>query len=187
MRYLAEHAYPVPTVHAASGPDLVLQRIHGPTLAQALTSGTLPIEEGARLLADLHRALHALPPRCGARHGVLHLDLHPENVLLAASGPVVLDWRNAAEGPPELDVAVTALILAEVAADPEGALAEPASALLRAFARLTDQDPASALPDAVALRRRDPALSAAEVARLEDAARLVAGVPASVDPADRAV
>ena len=30
---------------------------------------------------------------------------------------MVIDWRNSAEGPPDLDLAVSALILAQVAAD----------------------------------------------------------------------
>jgi hypothetical protein len=35
-------------------------------------------------------------------------------VMRSARGPVVIDWDNAAEGLPELDVALSALILAEV-------------------------------------------------------------------------
>jgi aminoglycoside phosphotransferase (APT) family kinase protein len=35
------------------------------------------------------------------------LDLHPENVMITADGPVVTDWTNAADGPPELDLAMT--------------------------------------------------------------------------------
>jgi hypothetical protein len=46
--------------------------------------------DGARLLADLHDRLHALPALLSrdpdAR--VLHLDLHPGNVLLAAAALV---------------------------------------------------------------------------------------------------
>nr|WP_312870502.1 phosphotransferase [Streptomyces himalayensis] len=34
---------------------------------------------------------------------VLHLDLHPENVLLTQRGPVVIDWANSEEGHPDLD------------------------------------------------------------------------------------
>lgn len=46
---------------------------------------------------------------------VLHLDLHPNNVLLGPSGPMLIDWRNTTEGAPDIEVAVSALILAQVA------------------------------------------------------------------------
>jgi aminoglycoside phosphotransferase (APT) family kinase protein len=41
---------------------------------------------------------------------VVHLDLHPLNVLVTASGPVVIDWTNARAGAPGSDVAVTWLV-----------------------------------------------------------------------------
>src|SRR3954453_11115217 len=115
MRHVAGHGYPVPRVYQAAGPDLVLERVRGPTLLAALTSGEVAVRAGAELLADLHGRLHAVPPRPNAGHGVVHLDLHPDNVLLGPAGPVVIDWRNAGDGPPELDLAVTALIMALVA------------------------------------------------------------------------
>ena len=34
MAYLAEHGYPVPRVHDATDTDLVLERLHGPTLLE---------------------------------------------------------------------------------------------------------------------------------------------------------
>lgn len=173
MRHVAEHGFPVPWVHEARGPDLVLQRIHGPTLLAALASGEVAVRTGAELLADLHLKLHAVPPRPGARHGVVHLDLHPDNVLLGASGPVVIDWRNAIDGPPELDLAVTALIMALVASDPQHPMAGPAGELLSVFAQAAKGDLRSGLPGAVELRRVDPNLSAVEKARLEVAAALI--------------
>lgn len=43
---------------------------------------------------------------------LLHLDLHPFNILIDADGePVVIDWANAATGPAELDAARTATIM----------------------------------------------------------------------------
>src|SRR5207249_1316855 len=49
----------------------------------------------------LHEQLHriAAPEGLGsAGHGerLIHLDLHPENVILSPEGPVVIDWTNAA-------------------------------------------------------------------------------------------
>jgi len=36
MRWLAAQGYPVPVVHEATGPDLVMERLHGPTMSEAL-------------------------------------------------------------------------------------------------------------------------------------------------------
>jgi Ser/Thr protein kinase RdoA (MazF antagonist) len=173
MRHVAEHGYPVPRVHHAAGPDLVLELVPGPTLSAALASGEVAVRAGAEILADLHGRLHAVPPGQDAGQGVVHLDLHPGNVLLGPAGPVVIDWRNAVEGPPELDLAVTALIMALVAIDREHPLAGPAAELLSAFAHVADGDVRTGLPGAVALRRDDPNLSAGEKSRLEAAVALI--------------
>ena len=42
---------------------------------------------------------------------VCHSDLHPENVLLTAQGPLAIDWLDAVRGNPAADVARTLLIL----------------------------------------------------------------------------
>src|SRR5256885_16073146 len=113
MAYAAGLGFPVPAVYSASGPDLVMERLDGPTMAQALLAG-MPLAEGAAMLADLLRRLHELPARSGA--GTLaHFDLHPENVMLTARGPMVIDWHNAGDGPADLDTALTALIIGQVA------------------------------------------------------------------------
>lgn len=52
-------------------------------------------------------ALEALPS--GDR--LLHGDLHPGNIILGPTGPVVIDWPNAVRGDPHADVARTALLL----------------------------------------------------------------------------
>lgn len=88
--------------------------------------------------------------------GAVHLDLHPGNMLLGPAGPVVIDWRNATEGSPELDPAVTALIMALIASDREHPMRTPAAELLSAFAHLANGDLRSGLPGAAQLRRVDP-------------------------------
>ncbi|MBN1287750.1 MAG: phosphotransferase [Anaerolineae bacterium] len=53
------------------------------------------------------QALHALPDDNALCHG----DLHPENVLMTARGPVIIDWIDATQGHPLADVARTWMML----------------------------------------------------------------------------
>jgi aminoglycoside phosphotransferase (APT) family kinase protein len=68
-------------------------------------------------LADLHDQLHAIPAPAWLRRldpdgdAILHLDLHPMNVMITARGPVVIDWTNAARGNALTDVAVSYVLL----------------------------------------------------------------------------
>jgi aminoglycoside phosphotransferase (APT) family kinase protein len=41
---------------------------------------------------------------------LLHLDLHPANIILSPNGPVLVDWTNARAGEPAFDVALTWVI-----------------------------------------------------------------------------
>ena len=41
---------------------------------------------------------------------MVHLDLHPLNVLVTPDGPVVIDWTNASSGTAGSDVAATWLV-----------------------------------------------------------------------------
>jgi aminoglycoside phosphotransferase (APT) family kinase protein len=115
MRHAARHGYPVPGVHDVTPNALVLERIDGPTMAEQMMedASTLPIN--ASVLVRLHNRLHAIPApptlrAIGDGDRLLHLDLHPANVILAATGPVVIDWTNACRGDPALDVAFTWVI-----------------------------------------------------------------------------
>ncbi|MGW0710020.1 phosphotransferase [Streptomyces sp. NPDC002643] len=117
MEHVRGHGYPVPRVREATRTDLVLERLTGPTLVDAITAGTLRPPEAGTLLARLLHDLHAVPPRrsTSPEARILHLDLHPENVLLTPRGPVVIDWDNTEEGSPGLDWGMSAVILAQVA------------------------------------------------------------------------
>ena len=92
--------------------------------------------------------------------------------MLTPRGPVLIDWCNAAEGPPDFDLAVTAVILAQVAVG-RADLAAPAAALLAAFLRYAGGDPLSDLDRAVALRGANPTMTPEEVAGLPAAAQLI--------------
>ena len=173
MAHVAALGFPVPAVHAVRGPDLVMERLHGPSLLRAMASDGFDVADGGRVLAALHTRLHALPPRPGSTEPVLHLDLHPENVVLTERGPVVIDWTNATDGPPDLDIAVSAVILAQVAVDDTHEHAGTAAAVLAAFLPAAGGSPLRMLDRAVARRRADPGMSTAELGRLDAAAALV--------------
>jgi tRNA A-37 threonylcarbamoyl transferase component Bud32 len=109
MGLARRHGYRVPMVHAVRPDGLVLERITGPTMADDLAHKPWRMPGHARMLAQLHNDLHAIEmPKGGV---LLHLDLHPKNVLLSRSGPVVIDWANARAGEAGLDTALTWVIL----------------------------------------------------------------------------
>jgi len=184
LREVAALGYPVPAVHEAAGPDIVMDRVDGPTLAEALVEG-MPPDGAAALLAGLHDRLHALAwPAAAPGEALLHLDLHPLNVILRGADPVVIDWSNARPGPPGLDVAMTAVILAQVVVT-DGMLeavgiderARPALArLLEVFADRVGTPYVDRLATAEELRRQDPYQSPAELTALARAVELAASV-----------
>ncbi|TCC22153.1 phosphotransferase [Kribbella speibonae] len=167
MRHVARHGYPVPAVREVEGADMVLQRLDGPTLGDAAIAGDLSATEIGLIHADLHRRLQAIPAPSGTPgRVVVHGDLHPLNVMSTADGPVVIDWRNAEEGAPEFDVAMTAIIFAQVALDPTY---ENLTDLLRdalATYLANSIDPGPSLPDALERRGNNRTLTPAELALL---------------------
>lgn len=170
MRYVGQHGYPVPVVHAAEGPDLVMQRLDGPTL---LAAG-VPLPEIDQLLADLHERLHRTPAPSGTPGlTVVHGDLHPDNVIMTPDGPMVIDWRNATEGRTEFDVAMTAVIIAQAALDSaEPVLARIAREGLAHFLAAAP-DPTPGLDEAMERRAADPNTTPAERALLAEVADLI--------------
>ena len=127
MRYVAEHGYPAPKVLAADGPDLVMPYVEGPTMFDVLRRRPATLFTHARRLSKLQQQLAAIaapdwlmapgwtPDPAG--DAVLHLDLHPMNVVLSPDGPVVIDWTNAAAGPPGFDASITYVVMASYTPD----------------------------------------------------------------------
>ena len=106
--------------------------------------------------------LHEIPFE-GER--LLHLDFHPDNVLLSQRGPVVIDWANARAGDPALDVAMTWVICATSG----GALGR---VFTRFFLRHVDLVAArAALPAAAELRIADPNVTDDERERVRSLVR----------------
>ena len=111
MEHAKAHGFPVPEVLEVRDDALVLELVDGPTMLADLGRRPWRLARHARSLAALHDRLHEIPYE-GKR--LLHLDLHPDNVLLSSRGPVVIDWTNAGSGEPGLDVALTWVICATV-------------------------------------------------------------------------
>ncbi len=123
MRYLWSAGFPVPEVFDAGGTDLVMARLRGTDMLTDLTRRPWLARRHARTLARMHDQLHEIQApswlprpfgqgtRASSLDRVLHLDLHPGNIMLSSAGPVVIDWSNGAAGPPGADVAMAALIM----------------------------------------------------------------------------
>ena len=176
MGYLADRGYPVPTVYDADDTDLVMTRLHGPTLMQAWQARPWRLNRYARQLADLHDRLAAhpapdwlpaprtFPERDGDR--MMHQDLHPLNVVLTPDrGPVVIDWTNAAAGDPAYDLARTIVTIGTADLPPSPAVAAR-RLFLRALRRASAADPAPRLADAARAKLHDPNHTGTEGARL---------------------
>ncbi|MEP7764721.1 phosphotransferase [Sanguibacter sp. 25GB23B1] len=161
IRHLNAEHFPTARVVHAQGPDLIMERLNGATLLQALDVQDVGITDGVRILLDLHETLHALPlPPSGVASRVVgrgecivHLDLHPANVLMTSDGPFLIDWESAGLGPAGLDLAMTALVFAEIVADGDE-YARPAHAMLRTFTDLSGMDFREHVADAAEHRAR---------------------------------
>lgn len=170
--------YPTVRAHSHSAEGLVLDRASGPTMLQDLTGHPARMRRHARTLAELHRLLGAiqapsgLSSPLGAGTSLLHLDLHPDNVLLTGNGPVVIDWANAAKGPAGADIATTWLLLAAAAPPPSGHLTQTVVTagrrlFLGAFLSAVDRKAATPYLSAVyELRQLDPNMTGAELDRM---------------------
>jgi tRNA A-37 threonylcarbamoyl transferase component Bud32 len=176
MRYARASGFPVPAVISSSGPDLVLERVHGPTMQRVLEDGA-SLEANAATLAALHHRLHEISappglPQRGDGDRLLHLDLHPANVILGPAGPVVIDWANAASGPAALDpaLAIAIFVTAKAGAEPGR---EVIDVFIRAFASHFDRrELVAAMPLAISLRAADPNVTEAERRELAGLERL---------------
>jgi serine/threonine protein kinase len=185
MRWVRDQGYPCPEVVEVVDNGLVMERIDGPSLLEDLGRHPWRMRQHATLLADLQAWLHRLavpdPSQIplhqpyGPGPSLIHLDFHPENVMLTDDGPVVIDWSNTASGPPGADLAVSWLLMG--AGDPGGSpidrvvVAAGRGIFLRCFLAGSDRPAAQPhLRSALEHRRADPHLSSAE---LDAMARIV--------------
>lgn len=190
MEYARSQGYPVPAVEEVSedGLDMVMEHIQGTDMVATMAKRPWTISRQGRLLADLHRQLHELsapgwlhdaPVGCGDR--LLHLDLHPLNVMMGPRGPVVIDWTNACRGDPAVDVAL-AWVLIEAGEVPTSRLlltilGRARSVLVKNFLRAFDVDVVKQiLGDVVAWKTLDPHMSVNEQDRMWQVVKEVGGV-----------
>ena len=106
----------------------------------------------------------------GEGERLIHLDLHPLNVLIGPNGPVVIDWPNAARGDPASDVCL-AWILMEAGEIPGGAVGKVLglfrSHLIHSFLAPFDlEEIRPSLADVVAWKVQDANISPAEQRRM---------------------
>ncbi len=178
MEQMAAAGYPVPRVHRVGPGEMLLERVPGPTMLDDLRRRPWRMPAHARLLADLHHRLHQIPAPANLPagpvpgHAVIHLDLHPQNVILSPSGPVVIDWTNVARGPGAADVAMTWIILAVSEVDDPGALrlvlAQFRRRLVERFLVAAGRDEARAVLQAMAAyRSKDRNVRPGELVALE--------------------
>ena len=180
MEFVRSHGYPAPEVFDVSdnGFDLVMERIEGPTMVDMGAARPWRVRSMGRELARLHESLHRLPapswlPKAPFGHGdrLLHMDLHPLNVLMGAQGPIVIDWTNAVSGDPLADVALTWALIASGEV-PTGRMQSVMldigrNLLLKAFLKSFKGDALrSMLIEAVEWKCMDRNMSANEISRM---------------------
>jgi aminoglycoside phosphotransferase (APT) family kinase protein len=194
MEYIHSQGFPVPAVEEVSddGLSMVIERIEGPDMVAMMSTRPWTIPRLGRVLADLHLRLHELAAPdwlhdapVGRGDRLLHLDLHPLNVMMSPRGPVVIDWTGACRGDPADDVAL-AWVLMAAGEVPTGRLmsmilGRARSALVKSFVDCFDVDVIKhRLRDVVAWKVSDPHMSDAEQARMWQLVQEAGGdIPAS--------
>src|SRR5437870_12647237 len=79
------------TLHDVGPNYLVMELVEGPTLADRIARGPIPVDEALRIARQIADALATAHDK-----GIVHRDLKPSNVKLTASGAVkVLDFGLA--------------------------------------------------------------------------------------------
>ena len=96
MEYVRGLGYPVPAIDEISddGLDMVMERIEGLDMVATMSKRPWTIPRQGRVLAELHVQLHELSAPdwlheapVGRGNRLVHLDLHPLNVIVSPRGP----------------------------------------------------------------------------------------------------
>ena len=179
MTWVSGQGVRAPAVHDARGRDLLMERVHGPTMLEDLDQRPWMIVRHSRTLARLQRQVNDLvapdwyPHAAGVPDGdrVAHLDLHPMNVLLGPDGPVIIDWTNTSRAPEPFDAAMTFVLMSTF--ETAGVRDRIGQRLaVRTFSRSRGRSLVrDSLADACAYRLRDANVTAGERARVQQLLR----------------
>ena len=184
--------FPVPAVEEVSddGLEMAMERIEGTDMVATMSKRPWTIPQQGRVLAELHHRLHELTApdwlrdaAVGRGDRLLHLDLHPLNVMMSPRGPVVIDWAGASRGDPAVDVALAWVLMAagEVSTGRliGTILGVARLALVKSFLRSVDVDIVTkSLSDVVAWKTLDPHMSVSERARMWQVVKEAGGASA---------
>lgn len=147
-------------------------------MVDAVAKAPWTLHRHARELASLHQQLHALEAPAflrdaQVRHGnaIVHMDLHPLNVLIGARGPIVIDWTGAARGDSAADLCIAWVLMATGQVRASGLEAKRITLgrnqLVRSFlSRFDRRAVATGLREVVAYKVRDPHMSESEVSAM---------------------
>jgi aminoglycoside phosphotransferase (APT) family kinase protein len=189
MEHVRVQGFSVPAVEevSADGFNMVMERIEGPDMVAMMGNRPWTIPRLGRTLADLHRELHELTAPewlvdapVGRGVGLLHLDLHPLNVMMSPRGPVVIDWARACRGDPAVDVALAWVLMAAGEVPTSRfmgmILGRARAALVKSFLGSVEIDAVrQTLRDVVAWKVSDPHISAGERARMWEVVKQAGG------------
>ena len=148
--------YDYADVGPASPAYLVMELVDGPSLAALLATGPLPPRRTADVLAQAAQALHA-----AHRSGVVHRDIKPGNLLIAAGGRVKVTDFGIASSPRAASLTNTGALPPWLpgAGTGQRAVGHPGLGPVRAgcggYECLTGQPPFQGEPLQVALAHRD--------------------------------
>jgi len=99
------HICPLYDVGYQDGVDfLVMEYLEGNTLAHQITKGPLPLQQALQYAIQIADALDA-----AHRHGVIHRDLKPGNIMLTKTGAKLLDFGLAKVRAAEAAAGITVL------------------------------------------------------------------------------
>jgi aminoglycoside phosphotransferase (APT) family kinase protein len=153
-----------------------MERIEGLSMVDAIGKAPWSVRRQAKMLAGLHKQLHGIAapdflPPAPVGHGdrVVHLDLHPLNVMVGPKGPMVIDWTNASAGDPLVDVGLAWVLMAAGQIPETGIMARlmglGRSLLVNGFVNQFDRrEVGRRLREVVTWKVQDPHMSEAEVA-----------------------
>jgi aminoglycoside phosphotransferase (APT) family kinase protein len=189
MMYLLEQGFPVPAVEELSddGTQIVMERVDGPSMVGAINRAPWSALRQADTLAELHLRLHEIaapdflgPAPVGRGDRMLHMDLHPLNVLIGPTGPVVIDWTNAGRGDPLVDVGLAWALMSAGEIPGNRAVTRllgwGRSLLIKRFVSHFDRSEVAArLHDVVAWKATDANMSAREVEGMWQLTRTAGG------------